>query len=557
MPFGPGQRINDYEILSVLGAGGMGRVYCVRNTISGRTEAMKVLLPDLSAEPDLAHRFTSEIRTLAGFDHPNIAQLRTAFQYENQLVMIMEYVEGVSLEQKAKQGPLPQAEVVDYMSQVLAALSYAHNHGVVHRDIKPANMMMTSHGIVKLMDFGIAKSSNEPQLTRPGMTMGSMYYMSPEQVRGTNVDARSDIYSVGITLYELLAGRRPFEAQTTFSILNQQLNEIPTPPVEVNAALPKGLNDIILMALAKDPEMRFQTADAFRNALRPFLREQPGEPDRVARGAAAPLPAFIPVPATPPLAGAQLKSSSRRGLWIGLGAVAAVLAMIAAATMIPRFAGTHAAPVSIANPDSSAKAAPTASIMGGNAPDPAGAPALTAGPSATPTSQTMNQHADQLPAATQEHMATPTQAITTAPTATAPRSQPTDGKYKQQPSAPRPAYRPDTQGSSSQMIAGTPSSGPQPVPQDASKEAMEQASERLLQLDAKSTAVSESIDSLRRNQEAQGLGLRGDIIASLNRMNAHKEAANRAMQQHDSTAANKYMEQAEGDLQTLERFMGR
>src|ERR1700688_3179907 len=268
MAFEIGQRVGDYEIVSMLGVGGMGSVYRVRNVISDRTEAMKVLLPNLVAEPDLVVRFISEIRMLASFDHPNIAQLHTAFQVDNQLVMMMEFVEGSTLEQIAKQGPIPQSDVINYMQQVLAALSYAHGRGVVHRDIKPANIMVTSQGVVKLMDFGIAKSRVEQDLTRPGTTMGSMYYMSPEQVRGGTVDARSDIYSVGIMMYELLAGRRPFEADSAYGILQQQCNVAPRAPVEVNQQMPLALSDLILCALAKDPANRFQNAQAVANALK-------------------------------------------------------------------------------------------------------------------------------------------------------------------------------------------------------------------------------------------------------------------------------------------------
>ena len=271
MTFETGQRVGDYEVLGILGTGGMGQVYRVRNVISDRVEAMKVLLPDLSAEPELANRFIGEIRTLASFDHPNIAQLHTAFQVDNRLVMIMEYVEGFTLDQRAKQSPLPLAEVLDYITQVLSALSYAHSRGVIHRDIKPGNMMVTPHGVLKLMDFGIAKSAADPHQTRPGTTMGSLYYMSPEQVRGTTVDARSDIYSVGISLYELSAGKRPFEADSTFGILNHQLNSVPQPPKELNPSLPPALNEIILASLAKEPMQRFQSADAFRNALQSVL----------------------------------------------------------------------------------------------------------------------------------------------------------------------------------------------------------------------------------------------------------------------------------------------
>jgi serine/threonine protein kinase len=182
--FEVGQRVADYEIVSLLGVGGMSRVYRVRNVISHRIEAMKVLLADLNAEPDLAARFASEIRTLAALDHPNIAQLHTALQIGNELVMMMEFVDGFTLQQLSKQEPLPVKKVVDYVHQVLAALSFAHNRGVVHRDIKPANIMVTPQGTAKLTDFGIAKSKREDELTRPGTTVGSLYYMSPEQAQG-------------------------------------------------------------------------------------------------------------------------------------------------------------------------------------------------------------------------------------------------------------------------------------------------------------------------------------------------------------------------------------
>src|SRR5580698_2499438 len=263
-----GQRVGDYEVLAKLGAGGMGRVFKVRNVISNRIEAMKILLPDFASDPDLAARFMAEIRTLAGLEHPGIAQLRTAFQYQNQFVMVMEFVEGTTLDKLAAETRIPLSKVLDYSSQVLAALSFAHSRGVTHRDIKPANIMITTHGLIKLMDFGIAKSTNDLQLTRPGTTMGSVYYMSPEQVRGGTVDARSDIYSFGVTLYEMLTGRKPFQADTSYSVLNAQLNEAPMPPAQVNPALSPELNNIVLRAMVKFPDGRFQTADEFRNALK-------------------------------------------------------------------------------------------------------------------------------------------------------------------------------------------------------------------------------------------------------------------------------------------------
>src|SRR6266853_18532 len=209
------KRIGDYEILRELGAGGMGKVYQVRNVITDRIEAMKVLLPDLASTPDLAARFLREVKLTASLDHPNICALRTAFSNDNRLYMVMEYVEGTTMATKLDMGPLSVNEAVKYIGQVLSSVGY----------------------------------------------------MSPEQVRGDPVDARSDLYSVGIVLYEFVTGRRPFLANSEYSIMAAHLNQAPKPPLELNPGLPAALNEIILMAIAKDAAKRFQTADAFANAL--------------------------------------------------------------------------------------------------------------------------------------------------------------------------------------------------------------------------------------------------------------------------------------------------
>ncbi|HLW78540.1 MAG TPA: protein kinase, partial [Terriglobia bacterium] len=244
-----------------------GKVYKVRNAISERIEAMKVLLPNLATNPDLEGRFLREIKTLATLEHPNIAQLRTALRIENQLLMIMEFVDGKSLAQVLQQGPPTLAESVDWVSQVLSALSYAHGMGIIHRDIKPANMMLTPGGLIKLMDFGIAKGAADAKLTMTGQTLGSLSYMSPEQVKAMPLDGRSDIYSLGITFYELVTGKRPFREDSDYALMAAHLQKAPTPPIELDPTLPPTLNEIILMSLAKDPAGRFQTAAAFQNAL--------------------------------------------------------------------------------------------------------------------------------------------------------------------------------------------------------------------------------------------------------------------------------------------------
>ena len=267
MPDPAHKQIGDYEILRELGHGGMGQVYLVRNVISDRIEAMKVLLPDLAEQGDLANRFMREIKVLASLEHPNIAQLRTAFTAENQLVMIMEYVEGETLAERLHAGPFAPPDALNYVGQVLLALSYAHSKGVIHRDIKPSNMMLTPEGVVKLMDFGIARSSQDLGMTATGTTLGSLDYMSPEQVKAEPTDARSDLYSVGVSLYEMITGHRMFSATSSYSVMEAHVKEIPKPPIEVVPTLPKALSDMIMMAVAKDPGHRFQTADAMRNAL--------------------------------------------------------------------------------------------------------------------------------------------------------------------------------------------------------------------------------------------------------------------------------------------------
>src|SRR5437867_4353826 len=223
-----GNRIGDYEIVAALGAGGMGKVFKVRNVISDRIEAMKVLLPDLEHEPELADRFMREIKVQASLQHPNIASLHTALRVENQLLMFLELVEGMTVEQRLQQGPIPLDQGIDCICQVLSALGYAHQNSVIHRDIKPANMMLTSSGGIKLMDFGIAKAAADRKLTITGTTMGSLYYMSPEQIKGmSNLDARSDLYSVGVSLYEIVTGKKPFDGDSQFAIMAAHLEKTP------------------------------------------------------------------------------------------------------------------------------------------------------------------------------------------------------------------------------------------------------------------------------------------------------------------------------------------
>jgi serine/threonine-protein kinase len=543
-----GQRVGDYEVLAPLGAGGMGRVFKVRNVISDRQEAMKILLPDFAADPDLAARFMAEIRTLAGLDHPGIAQLHTAFQHNNQFVMVMEFVEGTTLEKLAAQGRIPLDQALDYAMQVLAALSYAHGRGVIHRDIKPANIMITSHGLVKLMDFGIAKSTNDMNLTRPGTTMGSVYYMSPEQVRGDIIDARSDLYSFGVTLYEMLTGRKPFQADTSYSVLNAQLNQAPTPPLEVNPAISPELNSIVLHALAKVPEQRFQTADEFRNALKALrepMAQVPQPQAATPQYAAAPAPSFIsqpeyaapqpppftPVPSAPVAPLATATGTRQRSLWIGLGAATALLALFALAWALPRVLSTHASP------------------------KPPGAATETPAPAPISTPETP-QPATPAPPDTHATSSQQTPEPTAAkPSASKPLAHAQKTSTPSAPGAPRQPYV-SPAASAAPTSASSAAAAPANVPAGPSPADVRDAHDRYANLQARADAVLATVEQIRSQQQAQGLDMRTDIVTAMNRLRHQMNEAQRALDEKDLATANEFMSRADNDLEKLEKFAG-
>jgi serine/threonine protein kinase len=284
MSFEIGDTVGAYTILGKLGSGGMGEVFKVEHTITRRVEAMKVLLHGQPAAHDQAQRFLREIQVQAGLSHPNIAAVHNAFWSHDDLVMVMELIEGDSLQKllEARRVPLPAG--LNYASQTLSALSYAHGHGVVHRDVSPANIIVTADGTVKLTDFGLAKAPSDLRLTRSGEVLGSLHYASPEQVQGkTDVDARSDIYAMGAVLYELVTGRKPFDADNAFALMLGHVEQPPLPPVEIDPSLPSDLNDIVLTALAKDPAQRFASADQFREALDQVRHALPSSRLRVRR----------------------------------------------------------------------------------------------------------------------------------------------------------------------------------------------------------------------------------------------------------------------------------
>ena len=267
MSFSIGDTVGDYRILEELGRGGMGRVFKVEHTLTHRVEAMKVLAGSRPDAPQQAARSLREIQLQASLDHPNIAAVHNAFWSGEDLVLVMELVQGHSLRRVLEQGRVPLATTLDYAGQALAALSYAHAHGVIHRDISPGNMMIGPNGVLKLTDFGLAKGPGDARLSQTGAPLGSLWYMPPEQVRGSSSDARSDLYSLGAVLYELASRKKPFDGESAFAIMADQVGKPPTPPLEIDPEVPPALSAALMRALEKDPDQRFQTAEEFRQFL--------------------------------------------------------------------------------------------------------------------------------------------------------------------------------------------------------------------------------------------------------------------------------------------------
>jgi serine/threonine-protein kinase len=539
----PKQRIGDYEVIEQLGRGGMGSVYRVRSLISDRVEAMKVLLPDLIGSQDVAARFQREIKVLAALDHPNIAQLRTALKLDNQLVMIMEFVEGQTIADRVKQGPIPTSEALAYIDQVLDALTYAHAQGVIHRDIKPANMMLTPEGVVKLTDFGVARSRNDEALTTTGTTTGSLAYMSPEQINGAAVDARSDLYSLGISLYEMVTGRRPFRAASEFAMMMAQLKEQPRPPIELQSDLSPQLNEIILTAIAKNPGQRFQSASDFRTAL--LNVQQPaaaGASSLAATALSGPPPATpsIPperIPSPPAVVARPQKKGMHPGWFVALGGTLVIVAMVATGVYLRRAAAEPGQQIVLppaldapsaapAPPPSPTAAEETASPT----PTPSDAPA--AGPTpATPTGFPSSAESATSGRPSSPPPARETQAV--APRVSSQRPQPPQSEPPGQNAPAAPVREADTAADVDRLEA------------------------ELDQLLVRAGGVERGLEVLQQQQAIQGLGLRGDMTARQESMKLNLSRAQQALDQRDVVRAQRFKAQAERDVETLERFLRR
>ena len=277
-----GRTISHYRVIEKIGQGGMGEVFLAEDTSLHRKVALKFLPPEMQEDPVAHRRLLREAQSAAALDHPNICHINEVVEFEGRVFIVMEFVDGLTLQERLARGPLPLKEAIRIAGEIAEALEEAHEKTVIHRDLKPANIMLTRKGHVKIMDFGLAKQLIPPggiesqeksitALTRTGMTLGTLAYMSPEQLRGETVDARSDIFSFGIVLYEMLAGVHPFKKETGMDTASAILQNAPRPLIDLRPEVPVLLQHIVKKMLAKDPRNRYPSIHDLQTDLMELL----------------------------------------------------------------------------------------------------------------------------------------------------------------------------------------------------------------------------------------------------------------------------------------------
>ena len=265
---------NRYEILELIGVGGMARVYKARCHWLNRYVAIKILRDDLAQDSEIRRRFHDESQAVAMLSHPNIVAVYDVSRSSDQEYIVMELIDGITLKQymQRKGNKLPWREALHFITQIVKALGHAHSRGIIHRDIKPHNIMVLRDGSVKVGDFGIARVSAGGHSTLTQEALGSVHYISPEQARGSRIDARSDLYSAGVVLYEMITGRLPFEGDNPVSVAIQHINSIPLSPREIDPELPEALEAITMKAMAPAPDDRYTSADEMLADLEEFRK---------------------------------------------------------------------------------------------------------------------------------------------------------------------------------------------------------------------------------------------------------------------------------------------
>jgi serine/threonine protein kinase len=265
---------NRYKLLERIGGGGMAIVYKAKCMLLNRFVAVKILRSEFTDDEEFVKRFRVEAQAAASLNHPNIVSIYDVGKQDDIQYIVMELIEGITLKEYiAQRGPLPWKEAVSIAIQICSAIEHAHKNFIVHRDIKPHNIMITKEGIAKVTDFGIARAVSSATITMVGSTIGSVHYFSPEQARGGFIDEKSDLYSLGVTIYEMVTGKVPFDGESPVAIALKHIQEKPPKPIDIKSSIPKGVNDLVVKAMKKDQNLRYQTATEMLADLQMILEE--------------------------------------------------------------------------------------------------------------------------------------------------------------------------------------------------------------------------------------------------------------------------------------------
>ena len=558
-----GKQIANYRILEKLGEGGMGAVFKGVDINLDRPVAIKMLKADLANNPGLVERFRTEAKTQANLNHVNLATLYAFLVDQGTAFMVMEFVEGETFEQIIRnRGPLPPEQAVPWFKQALLGMGAAHRMGIVHRDIKPSNLMLNSKGIVKVMDFGIAKVVGTLGLTRTGMQPGTPAYMAPEQIQNRAIDVRTDIYALGITLYQMLSGQVPFSSGSDFDIMNEHVAVPPPPLTRMFPYAPVQYQNVVMKALEKDPDKRYQTVEEFGAALEhpesipaPFgatpvspdvtrtviatavpssseaTAQAPVAPSRIAATTPASIP-VSPVVAGPPVAGKNRWNSRYTIAAGGVGAAMILLAILVFARK-PAVVGVSQGNAPSPGSLNSLLVQPKAEVIlndGSPLPNP-GSPGGPSTISQVQSESTSNKGE--------------TRGASAQPSPPSRHSNISEKETPFVPPAPEPL--PDV-------------NAPKDVPSATagmSPAEVEELENRIDQLSTRVAAINNSLDHLQRQQAAAGYGLRGDMAAAQANMQMNLSKAQNAMERGDAAKAKKYADLAAASAETLEHFLGR